>query len=193
LLHVEAERVAAVHPVALDVVRWDVVNVDAGAAANVDDVVDLVGSALEQRLVQAEGRLIAARIVVTGATRAHRGLRGDPERFVGEIRARGIELFGSGLFLEQIRLETRAELDLAELCSRDDPAGQLARALHDLQADGPRLAELLEQFAELRQKLPNELRSAPLGVALDDPEVVRAALADVEQVLLPRLLTLDEA
>jgi DNA repair exonuclease SbcCD nuclease subunit len=192
LLNVEGVRVAAVHPVAVDVVRWEICEVDASAAASADDVVDLAGSMLEQCLEQAEGRLIAARIVIRGATRAHLPLRGDPERWIGEIRARGIELCGSGLWIEQVRLETRTELDFERLRSRDDPAGHLARALHDLRADVPRLGELLGNFAELRQKLPNELRTAPLGLALDDPEVLRAALDDVEQILLPRLLSLEE-
>ena len=192
LLHVESERVALVQPVVLDVVRWEVCEVDASAAASPDDVVDLTGSVLEQCLQHADGRLVAARVVVTGASRAHTHLRSDPERFSAEVRARGIELFGNGLWVEQVRLETRAELDLEQLRSRDDPAGHLARALHELRADSAQLLELREHFTELYQKLPNELRTAPLGLPLDDPETLRAALEDVEQLLLPRLLSLEE-
>jgi DNA repair protein SbcD/Mre11 len=192
LINVEGERVAAVHPVSLDVVRWEVCEVDASAAASADDVVDLAGLALEQCHEHAEGRLIAARIVVTGATRAHAPLMSDPERWVGEIRARGIELLGNALWIEQVRLQTQTELDLDRLRSRDDPAGHLARALHELRSDLGRLVELGSTFSELRQKLPNELRTTQLGFALDDPETLRVALDDVEQILLPRLLSLEE-
>ena len=43
-------------------------------------------------------------------------------------------------------------------------------------------------FEELRSKLPREAKSAPQGVALDDPDTLRAIVEEVESELLQRLV-----
>jgi len=48
---------------------------------------------------------------------------------------------------------------------------------------------LIEEFSELRRKLPHQVSEGTDGIRLDDPAVIREALVDVERMLLPRLLS----
>jgi DNA repair exonuclease SbcCD nuclease subunit len=189
LVSVEGGRIVSVEPRALDVVRWAVCEVDAAGALSTDEVLDRVRDALTRAAFAADGRMLAARVLLTGATRIHAALAGDVDRWHNEIRNLANDLGGGeGVWVEKIRLETRAALDLADLAEREDAVGQLVRALAELRSDEAAQRALLESVAELKPKLLPELREGDDGLRLDDPQLVAALLDDVEQLLLPRLL-----
>ena len=64
-------EVAAAQHRALDVVRWEVVGVDLAGADQEPVVLARIGDALRQASRAADGRLLAARILLTGATPLH--------------------------------------------------------------------------------------------------------------------------
>ena len=173
----------------LDVVRFDVCNVDANSLAEPEDVVDGVRVALAEAHEGARGRMLAARVVISGRTAAHAAFARDPERWVEQIRACATDLAPDGLWVEKVRFDTRAPHDPAELAAREDAIGQLTRSLARLKQDEGELAELLEQFGDLRRKLPAALREGPDGVGLDDPAYLASMIDDVEQLLLVHLLS----
>ena len=192
LVSLEAGRVAQVEPVALDVVRWERCEVDATGCQTPDDVLGLVRGELEQALTRAEGRLVAARVVVSGASRAHSALARDAERWVNEIRAAALDVASGGLWLEQVRLGTSSAIGLDALATHDDAVSDLVRAFVELRSRDDALGELVPELSDLRQKLPLELRRGADGFDLDHPESLRALLDEVEQLVLPRLLSLEE-
>jgi DNA repair protein SbcD/Mre11 len=185
---VEGGRVASVKHRALDAVRWTVCEVDIAGAASGLDVVDIARERLSKSLEEADGRPVAARVVLRGTGRAHADLHENPERFSQEIRVAAMEIGGEGVWVEKIRLDTRTPIDLEALCERDDAIGQLVRSLHAMRGDQDELALLIDDLADLRHKLPPELRDAEDGLRLDDPAELAALLSDVEQMLIPRLL-----
>jgi exonuclease SbcD len=188
LVTVEGGRIADVSHRALDVVRWCVCDVDAAAAEGAADVVELARRALAKAADEADGRPIAARDVVRGATRAHTELVADPERWVNEVRLAARDAAGDGAWVEKVKLSTRAAIDVAALRERDDAIGQLARAVRDLRADDEGLLALEGELDVLKKRLPPELREGEGGALFEGPEAMRELLDDVEQVLLPRLL-----
>ncbi len=171
---------------ALDVLRWARVEVDAAEAVSADDVVDLVRIALESELVDAEGRPLAARVRVSGASRAHDELMRDVERWRNALRLSATDIAPDSVWLEKIEIATDPLLDLSALGGREDAIGMLARSLRDLRADPDRLAALAESFADIRGKLPPELRS-PEDDLLGE-SALSAAVDDVERLLLSRLV-----
>jgi DNA repair exonuclease SbcCD nuclease subunit len=188
VITVEGGRVTSVKHRALDAVRWTVCEVDIAAAASGMDVVDIARERLSKSLEDADGRPVAARVVLRGTGRAHADLHENPERFSQEIRVAAMEIGGEGVWVEKIRLDTRTPIDLEALCERDDAIGQLVRSLHAMRDDKDELAVLIDDLADLRHKLPPELRDAEDGLRLDDPAELAALLEDVEQMLIPRLL-----
>lgn len=171
---------------AVDAVRWCLATIDVEKAESAFDVVDLVRQRLEVELTAAEGRPLAARVVLEGRTPAHGALVDDEEGWINRLRAEANDL--GPLWLEQVRLRTEPILDIAGLSARDDAVGQIARALEELQHDDEGLVPLMAELEEVNKKLPAELRAGGSeGLRLDDPATVRRLLQDAEDLVLARL------
>lgn len=181
-------RISDVAHRALDAVRWLVCEVDVTDAGSPEDAVDLAREQLDALVADGDGRTLAVRLTLTGNTRAHDALEVDGERWEQVLRGMANDTAGEGVWLEQVRCATTPLLDRAALASRDDAIGYLVRSLRTLIEEPTATEALIEEFAELRRKLPHEVRDGFDGIRLDDPITIREALADVERTLLPRLL-----
>ncbi len=190
---VEDNVVQRVEHRALDVFRWEVVTVDAAAASDALEVVDLVRSSLAARAVEADGRVLAARVVVTGSARANSAIRRDEDRFISELRAAATDGLGETAWLEKVIVRTRAQVDLDRIREEASAVGHLARRLGAIKDDPKELAELAAVLSELDKKLPADLREGEGALRLTDHATLRAMLDDVEQMLVPRLLEGGEA
>lgn len=175
VVDVEGGRVASVQHRSLDVVRWHVLDIDAGGVDHVDLVRDLAAHALEAAHEAAGGRLVAARVVVRGASAVHAALARDADAVRHDLRALALE-FGGDVWLEQVEIATRPLVDRADLARRDDAVGYLARALERAVRDPGDIAPILEDIAGLEAKLPHELRTGPDALELRAPATIERAL-----------------
>jgi DNA repair exonuclease SbcCD nuclease subunit len=187
LVGVQSGRITEVEHRALDEVRWAEIRIDAGRAQGPDDDIDLVRAELGREVLEADGRLVCARVVVSGATRAHASLSTDSEHFDSEVRAQGQQLGRGAAWVERVVVATRPLGDPELLRARQDPLGALLRRLDQLETDEAALGALAEQLGELRRKLPRELLEGPDAPRLADPAALRALLGDIEGLLLPLL------
>jgi hypothetical protein len=187
LVHVRGASVAEVEHRTLDEVRWTHVLYDASQAASSDDVVDGLREQLANEVADAEGRLVAARVSVVGASRAHSQLSLNAERFQHEIRVSALNVGREAAWIEKVVVRTRAEGDPLLLRARNDPMGALLRALDSLRNDEAELTTLAEELGELRRKLPRELLDGPDAAHIGDAASVRTLLDDIEGLLLPLL------
>jgi exonuclease SbcD len=170
----------------LDVVRWEVCEVDGARVASEDELAD-VATAHLARLADGEdpNRLIAARVVVRGRSGLHERLLSDPDRCAAAVRARAAELGADRLWVEQVKVRTEP-LPRAPAPS-DAALEELAAVLEELRSDESRLKSLADLFQDLRRRLPDELLAGPDATALDDPRWLAAALDAAEAVLRTRL------
>jgi exonuclease SbcD len=169
----------------LDVVRWAVCEVDASDLEDIDAVLAAVGEALSGAVAEADGRLLAARVRVVGASAAHGALAGAARRLDWEVRSLAGEVAGDGAWIEKVDVRTtamRAGGDGGDGASSDDVYAELTRAVRGAGLDEAMVASLGAELAGLASKLP-----ASLGWDPTVPEVVRALLADIEREL-PALL-----
>jgi exonuclease SbcD len=155
----------------LDVVRWAVVDVDASALADVDEVAAAAAAALAGAVEDAEGRLLAARVRVVGASAAHAALLRDARRFEWDLRTSA----GDGAWIEKVQVRTAPVT--APRPDSDDALTSLAAAF-----SGIDVASLADELAPLASRLPVTLDWDPT-----DDATVRALLEDVEREL-PALL-----
>lgn len=153
LITVEDGEVRTVEGLALDVVRWASCPVDVSAAGSFDESVAKAAEALDIATAAADGRLVAARVRIVGTTAAHADLWRRAEQLEMDVRALGSGR--SDLWIEKVQLATKrpgtADTDLVVAIG--------ARA-QELLNDRQRFDELAATFADLRNKLPVELRSA---------------------------------
>jgi DNA repair exonuclease SbcCD nuclease subunit len=190
LVCVDGARVTSVEHRALDHVRWVRCDVDATKSASADDVMERVRRELEAAVTRAEGRLVAARVTVTGATAAHDALLRDPERYTNEIRALAMDCAGGDVWVEKVRLATRTALDLRALAARDDAVGELVKGFSELRGDPEALALLGTELSELWKKLGDLAHQS--DVLGPEPERLTRLLTEAEQLVVPRLLEDEE-
>lgn len=191
LVTVEAGSVIAVTHCALDVLRWTRCEVDVTGSDTVDDVYEHVRQALQQALDAAEGRPVAARLMVQGTSGAHIKLHAAPEHWIQEYRALASGLSGAGMWLEKISIKTQPAISLDEILSRDDALGGLLRSIRDVEFDEAVIAELAQEIVPLRQKLPAEILSGEDRYDPTDSEQIKNALDEIKELLVNRLLTPD--
>ncbi|HEX4462135.1 MAG TPA: DNA repair exonuclease [Polyangia bacterium] len=167
---VEDGAISEVRPAALDVVRWQRVELRLGEEDGVDELYESARRALERARREADGRLVAARLVVGGATRAHAAISGDRQRIAAQLRAFCLDGLDE-LWLEKIELRTRPAVAIDELRASEGFVGELLRAVAAAKDDPALAAELRAQLQPLVDKLGDELGGElDLAALIDEAE-----------------------
>jgi exonuclease SbcD len=186
LVTFDQHGISRVEARALDLVRYAPCRLDLTSALNFDDALDRLRPQLLAALSGADGRALGLRLQLIGSTNLHGPLLAD-DAFLEQARLLAQDLGPDELWIEKLVVSTTPP-SAADLRQRDGPLAELLAALEQTRHDPAALGELAAQLAELRPKLPAELREGDDGVRLDDPQYLADQLDAVEQLLLSRLL-----
>jgi DNA repair protein SbcD/Mre11 len=184
LVTVDGDSISAVEHRDLDVLRWALVEVPA-AGADEDELLARVHDAIEAVATDADSRMVAVRLVISGDTPLHRTLIAERERMLNEFRVIVSDAAIGQAWLERVKFETSAPVDVTRLLARDDAVGGLLRTLRSLPGDTAALTSLADELGDLKRKLPPDIVDDDFN--LDDPKVISRLVGDVEHLLLPRL------
>ena len=171
---VQDGRVRDLRRVITDQARWAEVVLDASGHDDRDALLRAVAQAFRPVAGEAEGKLVAARLRLTGATALHRSLLADPGGFAVDALA-AAQQNAEDIWIEKLRLDTR---DLAQ-ASGEDLAGVDLDALLAGGDGETLLRRLSEDMDMLRSK------SSGAGLALD-LEDAPALMAEARALLLER-------
>ena len=176
LVVVEDGQVEAITPLHVDCVRWIHLPVPVGSCNASADAIDLVRVAIEEAAVRdAQGRLLACRIELTGKTKMHGELLASADRLLAEARAAALGLGEDTAWIERLVIAT-ASPDAA--ASRKDALGELQRMIQSAGGDTELKARLASELGELVRKLPHDIR------AESEDAVLKAAIdADIAGVI----------
>lgn len=152
---VEDGRVVDVSPVTLDGARWAHLAVDVAGLSTEAELVSRIGEAMADAHAASEGRPLAVRITVTGATSLHGHLVARRDALQDEIRANGFHLSGE-CWVEQLKVKTTLPAKPVAALSEGeslDVDSLLAEAAND-----PEFASILEELTEtIKAKLPKDI------------------------------------
>jgi DNA repair exonuclease SbcCD nuclease subunit len=181
IVTVEAGRIADVRHHALDVLRWRHLRIDVTGAADVDTILNRTRPLLDREVMQAEDRLLAVRITLTGACPAHKSLAGSPDEVRQKMRGLASELAGRDmLWIEDVRLNTAPALDRAALSAQPGAAGALITALQD----EPRFDQSLGEFVKQLVVYPDALEPDHPALAIMEGGRVPDQLIERARALL---------
>ena len=156
-----------------DKVRWARIEVDLTEADNEDAALALIRARIASALADADGNLLAARIVMTGTTLAHAALGRDPEATREKVRAEALALAGvDAIWTESVSVRT------TEPKTTGEPPGLLVEKIDALDP-----AELQPAIADYAKRM---LDRAGLREALGDHPAVQAARAELAPDQLER-------
>ena len=154
-----------------DVVRWVVLPVSLKDADNIGDVTERVRDALESAIAnEAEGRLLACRILLEGRTEVHAQLVASEDQVLAEARAGALGLGDEVAWVEKVEIATQPIVEPQSLAQREDAIGELQRMLQDAASDDELLSRLEGDIGELVRRLPHDLR-----VQIED-QVLKSAI-----------------
>ena len=160
LVTVEEKEITELASLPCDVVRWAVLPVPLNDAESIGDVTDRVRGALESAVAnEADGRLLACRIVFKGRTEVHEQLVASKNQLLAEARASALSLGDEVAWVEKIVIATEAVVDPQTLAQRQDAIGELQRMLQDAGSDDGLLAQIAGDIGELVRRLPYEVRT----------------------------------
>ena len=160
LVSVQDGEVADLTLVVADVVRWASVAVAADGCDRVVDVADRIRDSIESAVAdEAEGRLLACRIELTGRSEIHQTLLCSTDHLLAEARAVAAGLGEEVAWVEKVVVATEAADDPQTILERKDALGELQRMLQDAHKDPELLEKLEADLGELVRKLPPDLRA----------------------------------
>ena len=172
LVTVEDGELTQALPIPGDVVRWARLLVPVDGCARMTEAVDRVRAAIENAVARdADGRLLACRIELTGQTDIHDSLLASTDHLLAEARGAALGLGEETAWIERVVISTRPMLDSTTLRAREDALGELQRMLEDAGEDIALHQQIEVDIGELVRKLPHELRAdsedAVLKAAID--------------------------
>lgn len=177
-----ALEVASADHRSLDVVRWARLVVDLTGVEAQDTALARIGDALASALEEADGRLLAARLVLAGNTPLHGALARSLPHWRAQCQARAQIVGGERIWIEELEPTTAPVYDLDALAARDDLTRILLEGLDASLSGAP---ETPPEVRELLGVLPPEIRDDLEG-ALDATRRP-ALLAEVRALLLEAL------
>lgn len=176
LVAVEDGQAEAISPLHVDCVRWIHLRVPVGSCNASADAIDRVRAAIEDAVARdAQGRLLACRLELTGQTKLHGELVASADHLLAEARAAALGLGEDTAWIERLVIGT-ASPDAS--ASRKDALGDLQRMIQGAGGDADLQTRLASELGDLVRKLPHDIRAESSDAAL------KAAIdADIASVI----------
>ncbi|MFO8084465.1 MAG: DNA repair exonuclease [Desulfobacterales bacterium] len=189
LVKVDDTHEANLEFISLDVVRWDIVHVDATGAESGYDIMDRVQESFQSYLEKNDGMPLALRVYIRGETTAGNDILSDLEHWMNEIRSIAIDTGNGKIWVENIRVDTRLPGDSRHVLERKDGAiGELLTLFDELNIHNGLHQELIGELADLERKIPRELKDETDGLRFEDTDWIKNMLKQVRPMLFKRLL-----
>jgi DNA repair exonuclease SbcCD nuclease subunit len=185
LVSVDDNQACQVQFQPLDVVRWEVTNVDVSEAVSLDDILAICSAAIERTYRAAEGRVLAMRLVISGRTALHDTLLAQRHSVTNEIRSIATDVGSGDVWLEKIKIETASNLVSAlDPVVSDDALGEIALLFQQAMDTPSLLTDLGLDLADAFKKMPAELKDS---LAIESEAWHRSILEEAQSRLLGEL------
>jgi DNA repair protein SbcD/Mre11 len=172
----------------IDVVRWEILVVDANECESGYDIVDSFSHKLEQLLNENQGMPMAVRIIIKGETSAYDDILSDVERWTNEFKAAALEIGGGKVWVEKTKFNISEPTSDMFPEQASGAISELLNLFDNLSNDADARRVLASELAEIEKKLPVELKSGSDEMQFDDPDWIGDLLKQAKPMLIKRLL-----
>ena len=164
----------------LDVVRWRVLDVDLAGVEEPSEALSRAAVSMAGAVREADGRLVAARIVLTGASPLHGSLHREAAWWRAELLGRVQEQAAESLWIERIQVKTTPVYDPVRLAERDELTRIVLKVLGEAAVEAGGLPQEIKAMldvlpSEVRSEVESEWEGAGSASLLED---VRAIILD---------------
>lgn len=187
LVDVEGGSIQSVEHRSLDVIRFARVGVDVGGARNIDDAVERTMERLADAVAHSEGRMLCARIELTGACAAYPVLLSKRTALLHQLRAAAFEIGNEALWIERVDADLGMEPSSSRECG---PAiSEIHTLIGELKSSPEAMESLKSSLDPLLRRLPADLREQ---IVVDELTNSARLVDQVERLLVARLIEQEE-
>src|SRR5450759_4655147 len=129
---------------ALDVLRWNLCEIDATGAADSEEVIDRFARRLPELMAENAGFPLAIRVRISGATSAHRKLTANRLAVCEKLQSVGVDLGNGSVWIEKLLIDTQPE---GTTTIPEGPIAELKDYLDELRSRDESVDALLEELA----------------------------------------------
>jgi exonuclease SbcD len=187
LVTVDDGGVPRVERLLVDVLRWEVLTVDAAPHARLVDVSRAIGRALEDLVATDAHVPRAVRVTIDGRTAAHGELFGREAQLRHEVLAQVAQIGHHRVWLEKVRLQTCPPEDAAVTAARLDAFADLRAILDEAGQDPAFLQSLADDLAGFAARLPVELHDRVPTLPMVRAQRVDQLVREVSPALVAHL------
>jgi len=136
LVTVEDGEIADFTTLHCDIVRWSRLSVPVGDCSRSAEVSDRVRESIEQAVAaEADGRLLACRIELTGTTKIHGELLASSDNLMAEAQAAALGIGDDAAWIERLVVSTQPQRDSSVSADQQDALGELRNMVADAGKD----------------------------------------------------------
>jgi len=170
----------------LDVVRWELAQVDISRATNIDEVLSTTADAIESLYRKADGRTLAIRIELVGQSAVHDAVHARRHTVINEVRSLASQIGRGEVWIEKVKIKTtKIPTDGTSSTISDDAMGVLISLFNEVRTDPIKLEGLKFDLSDCLRKLPGELKDL---LPPTDPEWIQSVIAEAESRLFLEFL-----
>ena len=184
LVEITDGRIESMTHISLDVLRWELCEINAGAMENTDELLDAAREKLVSKYNEVEGRFLAVRFVIYGNTKIHQNLLVNKDEIINNLRSLSLEVGYGDIWVEKVKIKTSNLADIAELKAKHTPVAMIIDYIERIANDEETLLELTSEFIDIERALPAELKSGEGGFRFSDPQEIKSRMKDVEDRIL---------
>lgn len=179
LIAVQDGAIEGAEPLYTDVVRWMHVDVLVSDSARIGDVIDQIKRSIGEAAKNADGRLLACRIKLSGLTALHGELVASGPQLLAEARAAALALGEEVAWIERV-INATVPATAVSIHSEGNAINDLKVLLGQAAEDSDLQAEIANDLGDLVRRLPHE---AALDVddSLLEAVIAKAYPAVIEQ------------
>ena len=184
LVHVDDTYEVTTEFQALDVVRWEVANVSLDGAESQSEALHRVEEVFRSLVENAEGRLIATRVIFEGRTPLASDLAADPMLWTANVQSIALNIGRESLYVEKVKSEAVDPDESHAEASEDTPVSEVISIVDKLSNDSSLAEELNLDFEALYSKLPVDVKRV---VNIADADCWKGLLHEAKAKLLKTL------
>ncbi|MBE4908353.1 DNA repair exonuclease [Bacillus luteolus] len=184
IVKVEEGMVDSVDHISLDVLRWELCEVDASEVESIDELMNAARELLEIKYQQVDGRFLAIRFRIYGSSKIHQELLISKEHVINNLRSIALDVGLGDIWVEKVKVETTRSVNIDELKEQNTPLAVILEFIKEARNNESMLDDLLSEFQDIGQTLPYELRNSEEGLNFNDSDSIKKRIEDVEDLIL---------
>ncbi|NNE00259.1 MAG: DNA repair exonuclease [Pirellulaceae bacterium] len=171
----------------LDVVRWQLCEIDVSLATHRDDVLDSLQQWIRETLPRIDDRMLVVRVRLVGATPMHSELHRSRRQFEAALRSITVTDGEQRTWLEKVRIATTAPVETTAGVELDGPMESITTVVNQMRDAEDSDQMIRDELSKLLGKIPVELLGNVDSFGGDDDQWSRRLIESAAADLMGRL------